>query len=180
MVDKDPASNEPTGPASPPRYGERVDGPSPRYGERADQPTGAAAAPQATPGQPYGIDPIGQQQYTQIRPGQSYGAGQPGWQAPGPAGQPGPAKTNTLAIIALIVSIVVSNLIGLILGIIALNQIKRTGEGGRGLAVAAIVIGAVLTVIGLIVAIWFLQNGADIFSDLLKETTSASTAGTPA
>ncbi|MBT2512962.1 DUF4190 domain-containing protein [Arthrobacter sp. ISL-30] len=55
---------------------------------------------------------------------------------------PAPAKTNTLAIVALISSFFVS-LLGVILGHIALNQIKTTGEGGRGLAIAALVIGYV-------------------------------------
>lgn len=55
--------------------------------------------------------------------------------APPPAG-----KTNTLAIIALIASFFIS-IVGVVLGHIALSQIKRTGEGGRGLAIAALVIG---------------------------------------
>lgn len=54
--------------------------------------------------------------------------------------QPASRPTNTMAIIALIASIIVS-LVGVILGHIALNQIKKTGEGGRGLAIAALIIG---------------------------------------
>lgn len=62
---------------------------------------------------------------------------------------PAPAKTNTLAIIALVSSFFIS-LLGIILGHIALNQIKTTGEGGRGLAIAALIIGYVALAFGVI------------------------------
>jgi hypothetical protein len=52
------------------------------------------------------------------------------------------AKTNTLAIVSLIASILwFPALIGVITGHIAISQIKRTGEGGRGMAVAGLIIG---------------------------------------
>jgi hypothetical protein len=68
-----------------------------------------------------------------------------------PAYQPVPAgqKTNVLAIIALILGIVVP-IGGIICGPIALGQIKRTGEGGRGLALAGLIIGIAFTVIGIL------------------------------
>lgn len=66
---------------------------------------------------------------------------------------PAAAKTNTLAIVALILGIVVP-LGGIIVGPIALSQIKRTGENGRGLAIAGIVIGAIL--VGIYVIIWII------------------------
>ena len=50
-------------------------------------------------------------------------------------------RTNGLAIAAFIVSLVVNGLIGLILGYVARRQIEERGEGGRGFATAAIVIG---------------------------------------
>lgn len=53
------------------------------------------------------------------------------------------SKTSTLAIIALIMAFVMP-LIGMILGIIALGKIKKSGEKGKGLAVAAIVIPIIL------------------------------------
>jgi peptidyl-prolyl cis-trans isomerase B (cyclophilin B) len=47
---------------------------------------------------------------------------------------------SPLAIIAFVLAFFTSA-IGVILGFVALSQIKRTGEQGRGLAIAAIVIG---------------------------------------
>ncbi|KQQ05195.1 MULTISPECIES: DUF4190 domain-containing protein [unclassified Rathayibacter] len=49
-------------------------------------------------------------------------------------------RYNVLAIIGFIASFFVS-IVGIVLGFIALSQIKRTGEKGRGLAIAAIIIG---------------------------------------
>ena len=59
----------------------------------------------------------------------------PQFQPPYQGYAPAPAKTNSLAIAALVSSFFIS-LLGVILGHIALNQIKTTGEGGRGLAIA--------------------------------------------
>lgn len=61
-------------------------------------------------------------------------------------------RYNILAIIGFIASFFVS-VVGIVLGFIALSQIKRTGEKGRGLAIAAIVIGFAAFVIGIIAAI---------------------------
>jgi Na+/H+-dicarboxylate symporter len=44
-------------------------------------------------------------------------------------------------------------IVGLILGIVALNQIKQTGQGGRGFAIAGIVIGGIAIAIGIIAGI---------------------------
>jgi hypothetical protein len=76
--------------------------------------------------------------------------------APYDSSAPG-QRTNVLAIVALILGIVVP-IGGIICGPIALGQIKRTGENGRGLAMAGLIIGIVITLayillfIGLIVA----------------------------
>ncbi|MEV8213359.1 DUF4190 domain-containing protein [Leifsonia sp. NPDC077715] len=66
----------------------------------------------------------------------------PGYGAPAYPAAPPQANlsTNTLAIVAFVCSFVVA-LAGIICGHIALSQIKRTGEGGRGLALAAVIIG---------------------------------------
>jgi len=79
--------------------------------------------------------------------------------APPPAGQyaaPPPATPGrTLGIVALILSFFMS-LVGLILGIIALVQSRKAGQK-NGFALAAIIVGAVLTVVGIIVTIAILS-----------------------
>ncbi len=57
-----------------------------------------------------------------------------------------PRSTNTLAIIALVTSILGWFFISPILGWIALKQIKQTGDGGAGFAKAGIVISALWVV----------------------------------
>ena len=57
-----------------------------------------------------------------------------------------------MAIVAFIVTFFI-NIVGIILGFVALNQIKRTGEKGHGLALAAIIIGFASIVLGIIITI---------------------------
>jgi peptidyl-prolyl cis-trans isomerase B (cyclophilin B) len=87
------------------------------------------------PSQPYAGQPYPGQPY----PGQPY----PGQPYPG---QPYPyayaPRTNVLAIISLVSAFVMS-IAAVITGHIALAQIKRTGESGRGLALAGLIIGYV-------------------------------------
>lgn len=58
----------------------------------------------------------------------------------------GPPPVNSMAITALVSSLVLAPL-GIIFGHIALNQIKRSHEGGRGLAIGGLVIGYLFTAI---------------------------------
>lgn len=124
------------------------------------QPTGAdpyAPGPpvsgQPVPGQPTGADPYTMAGHPQ--PGYpGYGYPQPGY--PG-YGYPAPAaKTNSMALVALILSLVgvascITAPVGAILGHIARRQIRETGEGGEGMAKAAIIVGWILT--GLLVLV---------------------------
>lgn len=73
----------------------------------------------------------------------------------GPVLEPEPAPTrltNGTASVALVMSLLwllgVGALLGLVLGVVAARQCHRTGESGRGVAVAAIVLG----VLGLVVS----------------------------
>lgn len=126
------------------------------YGQQPQQPA-QPAQPYGQPAQPYGqpaqpAQPYGQpaQPYGQ-QPQQPYGQQPQGYAQPGAyAYQPvASAKTNTLAIISLVLAFVVS-LGAVITGHIALNQIKRTGEGGRGLALAGLILGYVGIAFGVI------------------------------
>lgn len=65
---------------------------------------------------------------------------------------PQSTKTNLFAILALVGAFVFP-LAGLILGIIALKQVKETGEQGRGLALAGVIISAVYMVVAVIIII---------------------------
>ncbi|MGA1837552.1 DUF4190 domain-containing protein [Herbiconiux sp. 11R-BC] len=75
---------------------------------------------------------------------------------PTPAYAPAPVpaqKTNVLSIVALVLSILSFNIIAVIIGAIALSQIKKTGESGRGLAIAGIIIGAIGVIFWIIIII---------------------------
>lgn len=61
-----------------------------------------------------------------------------------PIGYVPAARTNSMAIAALVSSLLLAPL-GIVFGHIALSQINRTGEDGRGLAIAGLVIGYILT-----------------------------------
>jgi hypothetical protein len=58
-----------------------------------------------------------------------------------PAAYTPPNPTNTMAIVSLVLSVVGFHVVGAILGHIALGQIKQSGEAGRGLALAGVIIG---------------------------------------
>jgi hypothetical protein len=104
--------------------------------------------------QPYGQNPqqapqYGAPQYNAPQQAPQYGApayGQPGQQS---------QKWNVLSIIALVSSILGFAIISIVLGIISLNQIKKTGEQGKVLAIIGIIIGALTTLGYIIMAIAF-------------------------
>jgi hypothetical protein len=106
--------------------------------------------PQPPAGPPYGYGPP--------PPGGPTGYGgppaYPGPYDPYQAYQTNQYQTNGLAVTSLISSIVGTlssfmcligvpiTILGIVLGVVALNQVKRTNQQGRGLAIAGIVIGA--------------------------------------
>ncbi|MFU8852993.1 DUF4190 domain-containing protein [Micromonospora sp. SL1-18] len=108
----------------------------------AAQPPSAppAAGPYAAPGYPPAGDPYAAPSYQA-----------PGYPAPGYPGYGAPsAKTNTMAIVALVLALVgfascITAPIGAILGHVARKQIRETGEQGEGMAKAAIIVGWILT-----------------------------------
>jgi hypothetical protein len=96
---------------------------------------------------------------------QQYGYSPPGYPQqygyPPPAyGQyPAPARTNSLATAGLVCSIagvavcLLACIAGIICGHIARGQIRRTGEGGAGLALAALIVGYTWLALGVIAVI---------------------------
>lgn len=69
--------------------------------------------------------------------------------APATAGRP----TNVLSIIALIGAFVFP-IAGIVVGFISLNQIKKTGEAGHGLALAGVILGFVFSAFYLLLIIF--------------------------
>lgn len=121
----------------------------------------ASPAPPATPS------------YSAQSPAAPYPAA-PYGSAPGyPAGYqpyayPGNRGTNGLAIASLVTSLAgfatcgLTSIVGIILGVVSLNQIRSSGQEGRGLALAGIWVGAGLVV--LIVLYFVVLIGAGIAS----------------
>jgi hypothetical protein len=162
-----PAAPEPPAEPAAPSYAQ----PAAPAAPAAPQPYGQPAYPQSQPqyGQP------AQQPYAQPAPGygppayaqtppQPYQGGAyppPVYGTPYPTGP----KTNALAIVSLISSLVglfiipiIASIVGVITGHMALGQIKRNGENGHGMALAGVIIGWVslgLWIIGIIFFIWF-------------------------
>jgi len=80
--------------------------------------------------------------------GYGYPPPRPGYPPPHAAG------TNGMAIASLVCSLfgwlcLIGPILGIIFGFVALGQIKQTGQGGRGMALAGIIIGVVAIVVGI-------------------------------
>ena len=88
----------------------------------------------------------------------------------GPAGgyygHPQPRPTNSLAIASLVCAFLFAP-VGIVFGHMSLSQIKRTGEEGRSLAIAGLVIGYLLTVLTVLVVV-----GMIVFAVLAVQMTS--------
>jgi hypothetical protein len=127
-------------------------------GDFAGGPGEFAAPGDFGPGAATELDPMG--------PPGAY-PGQPGGAGPGPRR----GGTNGFAIAAFVISLLGGTLLSLILGFIALGQIRRSPQRGRGLAIASIV----LSVIWGAVLVFFLVG----HSPSTPNTPSANGGGTP-
>lgn len=126
-----------------------------------------AYAPPAATEPPYAAAPPAQGGYPPPPAAAPYPSAPPAYGAPAPAygyGYPQARKTNTLAIVSMIASIVgflwilpfIGSLAGAIMGHISLKQIAQSGEGGRGMALAGVIVGWVGLGIVVIAGIAFL------------------------
>jgi Domain of unknown function (DUF4190) len=145
------------------------------------QPTEYPAAGGAQPGYPPpypGPTGYGAPSYPPPYGAPQYGAPPPGYPpppagyGPPPIGYPAPEysaygppaqKTNSMAIASLVCSLVgflcwLGSIAGIVLGIVAINQIKQTREDGQGLAIAGIAIGALSLIVGVIFFVVALSN----------------------
>ncbi|MEW2594670.1 DUF4190 domain-containing protein [Micromonospora aurantiaca] len=144
--------------------------PPPSGGWQDPLAAGQQSSPPAVPSQPGPADPYAQADpYAPVADpyagakspyappgGEQYAAPMPGYPGayPPPGAYPGYAmpasRTNTLAIVALVLSLVgftscITAPIGAIMGHVARKQIRETGEQGEGMAKAAIIVGWILT-----------------------------------
>jgi hypothetical protein len=148
-------------------------------------PDPAWTSPEQQQPQPPALDPYGaptsppvypsyQQQPYPPAPGYApYGYGMPA-----PAGQ----STNGTAVAALVVSIVgalgicaygiggIVGVVGAILGHVARKQIRQSGEGGDGLALAGVIVGWIAAAIGLITVA--VLGGVLLWASTLDPTTT--------
>lgn len=132
-------------------------GPQPGFGppppQSGPQPGFGPPPPQSGPQQTFGQQAFGQASFGAPPP-----YGQPGGYPPPPGygygypygfpGQPQQGGTNGMAIAAMVCGIcgflcLVPGLVGIILGIISLPQVKRQQQSGRGMAITGIVMGGV-------------------------------------
>ncbi|WJL95474.1 DUF4190 domain-containing protein [Microbacterium sp. ET2] len=153
-----PQGTDPATPSVPPYPGTPEGSPAPAQPPAPGQ--SAAYGQQPTPGAYPGQAPYGSTApYGSAAP---YGASSPYGAAP--YGAYAAPKTNVLAIVSLISSIAsfvvlpfIGSLVGVITGHMGLSQIKRTGEQGRGLALAGTIVGYVGLGFILLLVLFFLS-----------------------
>ena len=135
-----------SGPVDPP-----TDGPSPQPGETAPQPPPPPPAGEGQYGQQYGQQ-YGGQQYGQQYPGQQYGA-------PAVKQGNGPAVAAlVLGILGLLLAFIpfLGVILGILLGLLAVifgavgvSRSKDQFRGGKGMAIAGIVLGVLAVIVAL-------------------------------
>lgn len=145
-----PLEQTPAFPPPPPAYGGYAPPNAPGYGYPGGYPPPLEGGyPPPPPGNPGSYPPPPE-----------YGVPYPGGY--GPPMTP-PAGTNSLAVFSMVASVVgllcgVGSIIGIVLGVISLKQIKSTGQQGHGLAVAGILVGAVSLAISVVWMIFAFTN----------------------
>jgi Domain of unknown function (DUF4190) len=142
-------------------------------------------------GGPQGGDPFGGPPVTGSNYGAPSGYGAPSsfggppppgasYPPPHGAGYPPPQKSdyNTYAVLSPIFGVLVPPA-GVALGHLALPQIRRTGERGRGAAIAGLVIGYLMCVVLIVALLWWLLSGSETDSGTASTTSTSMTHITP-
>jgi hypothetical protein len=145
---------DPNDPFAPPPSGS-VPPPSP-----PEAPAWGAPAP-GSPPPGYGTPPG----YPPPAYGQSYGYGPPS----------DPSRTNTLAIVAFVTTFLCTPA-GLICGFLALSQIKKSGEQGRGLALAAVILSGLFLVVSVVFFLAVLAFGTVASSEFSEISSTCVTS----
>ncbi|MER6947801.1 DUF4190 domain-containing protein [Nonomuraea sp. NPDC000554] len=150
-------------------YGQQP--PSGSYGYGQQPPSGGAYGQQPASGynQAYGEGAYGQQGYGQAGYGQQgYGYGAPA----------APRSTNGMAVASLVLGILglvlcgFTSIPGAVLGHVAVNRIKKTGEQGHGMAVGGLVTSYITIVLWLLMWIFF----GGMWLTLIGLSSAASTS----
>lgn len=169
-LEQQPATDAPVAPEAPAAPAAPAAPQAPQYA-----PPPAPEAPQYAPPAPMGT-PV--PQFTNptppppAPPAPPYG--QQGYVQPQPGAAAAGAPTNTMAIISMISSIVglftfgILCLLGVILGHISLGQIKRKNEGGKGMAVAGLIVGYI-GLVGWVIALILIFVSLAIFGAALSD-----------
>lgn len=151
-----PAASYDTPDAAAPAYGAAPSGtpayPAAASGEPATPPYDTTGTASSTYGAPaYGAPAYGAPAYG----GSAYGTASYGY---GTA----PTRTNPLAIVSLVASLVgifvipvIGQIVGIVTGHISLKQIKASGERGRGMGLAGLLIGYISLGLGALIVIGF-------------------------
>lgn len=146
------------------QYGAPQGGQQPQYGGQGQyQAPGYGGAQQQ-----YG----GSGQYGSPQGGQQpqYGAPQGYPQQYGAQPSSGEAKSG-LAIAALVTGILGMGIIPLVLGLVALRNIKSKGGSGKGMALAGVILGAISMIVSLVFAILFFFVWSKASYDVIVEDT---------
>ncbi|WP_051366409.1 DUF4190 domain-containing protein [Hamadaea tsunoensis] len=150
---------QPAGYGTPPPYGTEQPPPAqPPYGQPAYTPPPTSAQPA------YGQPASGQPAYGQPASGQP-AYGQPVYGQPPVFGPPAKQGTNGFAIASLIFGILGGVLFAVIFGIVALTQIPKRNQGGKGLAITGLVLSVV----------WLLVCGGAIAIGALSDKSTGTT-----
>jgi peptidyl-prolyl cis-trans isomerase B (cyclophilin B) len=119
---------------------------------------------------------IARMAYPQPPPGGQWWGQQPpptpGFYPPNPA----PRQTNTMAIVALVTAFFFAPL-GIVFGHIALSQIQRSDEDGRGLAIAGLVVGYVFTGLYILMIVLWVAMFAWVTTEIDKLPRTPTTYG---
>jgi hypothetical protein len=160
-------------------YGQQPPSGGGGYGQQPPSYGGGYGQQQPGYGGGYGDQPNSQQNlgYGQLPPSGGYGYGQQ--QPPGYYPPPHPPRsTNGMAVASLVLGIIglvfcgLTSIPGVILGHIALNRIKKTGEDGSGMAVGGLVTSYITVVIWLLC--WLFFGGFFLWALGLSAAASSS------
>ncbi len=133
--------------------------------------------PGGNPFEPQSADPFGTQYGPASAPPSAgpFGRGAP---IGPPYGPPPSADYNTFAVLSPIFAVVVPPA-GVVLGHLALPQIRRTGERGRPAAIAGLVIGYLMCLALIAALIWWLTSDSDSGAPTASTSPTASTYQMP-